>query len=154
MTTQSPRGSLAGSPLKTGVFMPTSMRGNAIDDDLRCLAGQAYHRLDWGRPLIERYYALVDEGASLPEAVDLLRRWFLVPITLWPVHVGQLLDNALEQLAEGRGLDESLLLATRLLPEFPGEAAMVARRAKLDLPKVREGPEATAPGVERRYHAA
>ena len=92
----------------------------ALASDLQHLASRAYGVADWAADLLRRYHALQPSLAA-PDAIHLakLHDWVLVPLTLWPFSITDLLRECLTELEKGNSLSPRWILIIDLLPEAP-----------------------------------
>jgi len=93
--------------------------------DLKRLEAQAFHRAEWGRALVRKFHALPAKCRRHPDYRRLaqLSRWWLAPISLWPIDVDGLGWRVLDRIRQGRRLDAATCLLLDLLDEVPSEGA-------------------------------
>lgn len=93
--------------------------------DLKKLNQRAFHRGEWGKDLMRRLHRLLRSKRSEPEtrALESLRRWLLVPLTLWPVFLEGLGRQVVDLLERGYPLDPASWLLIELLGSPPSDAA-------------------------------
>jgi hypothetical protein len=88
--------------------------------DLATLATRAYGVEGWAGEVLRRYHAL---RPALPHAeaarLEKLHAWVLVPLTLWPFSITDLLTQCLDALEKAPSLPPALQLAIDLLPHPP-----------------------------------
>lgn len=96
-----------------------------MNQDLRRLAKQAYHRSEWSSELVRRYHR---ERTSIPahlaEPVQHLYRLFLAPMTLWPFNIQGFLERLLDTIKSRRKLDAATELLFEVLPPLPDESTI------------------------------
>lgn len=109
-------------------------KDTALNSDLKCLESRAYDVAGWTADLLRRYHAL-HPGIAEPDAAHLskLHDWALVPLTLWPFSITDLLRECLAVLERGRPLNRRLRLIIDLLPPVPDETVceVVAEHERL-----------------------
>ena len=101
------------------------IRERAARADLKRLETLAFHRKEQGTSLVRKFHALPARCQKHPDYPRLARlsRWWLTPLTLWPVDVDGFGRHILETIRKGRRLDEAARLLLDLLGEAPAEAA-------------------------------
>ncbi len=95
----------------------------ALHLDLKKLKARAFDMADWVESVLRRYHNLDD---SVAQQLRTLHDWMLVPLTLWPFNVHDLLENCLGALENGKGLNSRQRLLIDLLPEPPDETVCAA----------------------------
>jgi hypothetical protein len=99
------------------------MNEDAVARDLKKIEARAYHISDWAEAIVRRYHAL-NLGAA--EADGLLVRalyaWLLVPPTLWPFNIHNILVACLASVERSNRLAPRLRLLIELLPAPPADA--------------------------------
>jgi hypothetical protein len=99
----------------------------ALDLDLKKLRARAFDRAEWAEDVLRRYYAAT---LSLDDVVAkqlrALYNWMLVPPTLWPFNVQDVLADCLAALEKGKRLNSRHRLLIALLPEPPDEGICAA----------------------------
>jgi hypothetical protein len=92
----------------------------ALDLDLKKLKGRAYHRAEWAEAVLGRYHSAIQNLSNLDvQQLHLLHNWMLVPPTLWPFNVQDVLADCLAALEKGKRLNSRQRLLIDLLPEPP-----------------------------------
>ena len=109
---------------KAAVCYKPSMNAE-LKADLKRLGKLAYHRADLSGDLMRKYHALPAKCRRHPDYPRLARlsRWWLTPLTLWPVDVDGLGRLILDRIRLGRRLDDAARLLLDLLGDAPAEAA-------------------------------
>ena len=92
-----------------------------LEHDLNRLRQMAFDRYECCAGDIRRFYQLKQTSPEMAEALDVLRRWVLCPVTLWPVNFHHLLAQALERLEAKKALDQDFLFLLSQLHEPPPE---------------------------------
>jgi hypothetical protein len=90
----------------------------ALDIDLQKLKARAFDRAEWAEDVLRRYHGLNEAAAR---QVRTLYNWMLVPPTLWPFNVQDVLEDCLAALEKGKCLNKRRRLLIDLLPEPPDE---------------------------------
>jgi hypothetical protein len=99
----------------------------ALDRDLKKLKARAFDTADWVEEVLRRYHiASVNLDDSVAQQLRTLHDWMLVPITLWPFNVHDVLENCLGALENGKRLNVRHCLLIDLLPEPPDETICAA----------------------------
>src|SRR5439155_26605326 len=88
---------------------------------LKRLAALAYHRLENSQDLVRRFHRFQQTGRPDLDRLQKLYAWLFVPITLWPIDIEGLFRTALDHVASGRRLDDSMILLIALLPLPPSD---------------------------------
>ncbi len=98
--------------------------------DLAVLSGRAYHAEECSEPVLKQYHRAKrslrgEDGERLRKLHD----WVLVPLTLWPFEVRDLLRESLAQRDSQKVLSEQQRLVIDLLPAPPDQSTceIVAR---------------------------
>ena len=94
-----------------------------LEIDLHRLQAQAFDRAGGAEPLLRRYHAHSPKF-STTDAPPLTRLhdWVLVPISLWPFNIQDVLAACLAQIEKGKRLSKAHRLIAELLPEPPNES--------------------------------
>ncbi|MDD2709244.1 MAG: hypothetical protein PHV34_14755 [Verrucomicrobiae bacterium] len=99
--------------------------------DIENLKKLAYHRDQWSEELLRKVHRLPKKCRSHPDSryLQLIRRWLMAPVTLWPIDINGLGLVVVEKLQRGEPLDASLRFMMKLLDEPPGQSVqeLVAR---------------------------
>ena len=94
-----------------------------LEIDLHRLQAQAFDRADAAAPALRRYHATTTKFAATDApALTRLHDWILVPISLWPFNVQDVLEACLTLLEKGKQLTKHQRLIAELLPEPPNES--------------------------------
>jgi hypothetical protein len=94
----------------------------ALDLDLRKLKARAFDRAEWAEGVLRRYHAATPNlDGVVAQQLRTLYNWMLVPPTLWPFNVQDVLEDCLAALEKGKGLNSRHRLLIELLPEPPDE---------------------------------
>ena len=94
-----------------------------LEIDLHRLQAQAFDRADNTEPLLRRYHATSTRFSTADApALTKLHEWVLVPISLWPFNVQDVLAACLAQIEKGKRLSKHQRLIAELLPEPPNES--------------------------------
>lgn len=101
-----------------------------LKHDLAVLAGRAYNQRQWSEDALRAYHR-VSRSFKGPDG-DRLRKlhdWVMVPLTLWPIEICDVLKDALTAWNTTKTLTEPQRLLIDLLPEPPDAKAceIVAR---------------------------
>ena len=95
--------------------------------DLERLESRAYHIAEWAEDVLRRYHSILPNlPAEAAERLRALYTWMLVPPTLWPFNVHDVLSDCLAALEKGARLNDSQCLLIDLLPEPPDETICTA----------------------------
>jgi len=101
---------------------PRGTMTTALDDDLKKLGARAFDRAEWAEGVLRRYHAATPNlDAEVAQQLRALYDWMLVPTTLWPFNVQDVLEDCLAVLEKGKRLNARHRLLIELLPEPPGE---------------------------------
>ena len=93
---------------------------SSLDRDLKQLKRMAFDRSTLCEASLQRYHSVAREtGHRSLEQIDILHRWMLTPISLWPVNIHHLFDFCVGELASGQSLDEQVNLILQTLPSPP-----------------------------------
>ena len=93
---------------------------STLEADLQLLGSRAYGVAVWAEPVLRRYHALTARGTAADEALlARLHEWILVPLTLWPFSMTDLMAECLRLLEKGKPLSPRLRLIIELLPPVP-----------------------------------
>lgn len=114
----------ARSKNQAGTPAPSLRQSNqvgSLQDDLNQLKAMAFHRDACCGEEIRRFYKLKKASPDSIATLDILRRWMLCPITLWPVNFHHLLTQALDQIEAGKTLDEDFHFLIAGMQEPPPE---------------------------------
>ena len=93
---------------------------STLEADLKLLGSRAYDLASWAEAPLRRYHAIAPFLKGIQ--ADLMHRlhaWSLVPLTLWPFSITDLMTACLDTLEEAGRLPDSLRLVIELLPETP-----------------------------------
>jgi len=101
--------------LATLAVMPSTLK-----QDLEKLDALAYHRREYSQADLRRYHALGRKKA-VPAELDILHRWMLVPLTLWPLNIHDIFCSCLDSVEAGKALDSDTIFLLQSLPEPPPE---------------------------------
>lgn len=108
----------------------SSITSSTLKHDLNKLSERAYDAVEWSKTVLEQYHRVKrsfrgEDGGRLRKLHD----WVMVPLTLWPFEVRDVLSESLAQFESQKALNEPLRLVIDLLPQPPDEAAceIVAR---------------------------
>lgn len=110
--------------------MTSVVTSPSLKRDLKLLSARAYHAIRWTEPVLREYHtarrSLRGEDA---DRLLKLHDWILVPLTLWPLEMCDLMRDALARLRSHERLSQRQQLVIDLLPEPPDAAAceIVAR---------------------------
>lgn len=92
----------------------------ALNDDMRTLASRAFDRAEWAKEVLQRYHAVIPNLAGeTARRLQTLHCWMLVPPTLWPFNIQDVMDGCLGVLEKGKRLGSRHRLIIDLLPEPP-----------------------------------
>jgi hypothetical protein len=109
--------------------LPTNA-STTLKRDLTVLSGRAYHAEEWSEPVLRQYHrAKRSVRGKDGDRLRKLHDWVLVPLTLWPFEVRDLLRESLAQFECQKALSEQQRLVIDLLPAPPDESTceIVAR---------------------------
>jgi hypothetical protein len=100
---------------------------NALDLDLQKLKARAFDRAEWAEGVLRRYHAAAQSlDGVVAQQLRALYNWMLVPPTLWPFNIQDVLEDCLAALEKGKGLHSRHRLLIDLLPEPPDETICAA----------------------------
>jgi hypothetical protein len=100
---------------------------NALDLDLKKLKARAFDRAEWAEGVLRRYHAATPNlNGVAAQQLRALYNWMLVPPTLWPFNVQDVLEDCLAAVEKGKGLNGRHRLLIDLLPEPPNETICAA----------------------------
>jgi hypothetical protein len=100
---------------------------NALERDLQKLKSRAFEFLDWAGGALERYHNTQSKLTAASQAQILpLYRWLMVPPTLWPFNIIDVLNHCLDALEQGKDIPDETALLIELLSEPPTETDPVA----------------------------
>lgn len=91
----------------------------AFKQDLAKLDALAYSRREYSQDDLRRFHALRRKKDREP--LELLHRWMLVPITLWPLNIHDVFCACLDSVEAKKPLDEEMAFLLKRLPEPPSE---------------------------------
>ena len=95
--------------------------------DLKKLESRAYHITEWAEDILHRYHAVIaNMNGEAAERLRVLYHWMLVPPTLWPFNIHDVLSDCLAVLEKGKRLNKRQCLLIDLLPKPPTEAVCAA----------------------------
>lgn len=95
--------------------------------DLKKLESRAYHITEWAEDILHRYHAVIPNlNGEAAERLRVLYHWMLVPPTLWPFNIHDVLGDCLAALEKGKRLNNRQCLLIDLLPEAPDETICAA----------------------------
>ncbi|MEY4482990.1 MAG: hypothetical protein RL693_442 [Verrucomicrobiota bacterium] len=99
----------------------------ALERDIKTLESRAYNSVEWASTALERYHTVLPKlQVDARTQILPLYRWILVPPTLWPFSIVDVLNHCLDGLEEGKCLGDEELFLIHLLPESPTESACLA----------------------------
>jgi len=99
----------------------------ALNRDIEKLKARAFDRAEWAREALLRYHAARAKlDASKMRPLQGLYQWMLVPTTLWPFNVQDVLEDCLTALEKGKRLNSRHRLLIELLPEPPDDVVCAA----------------------------
>jgi hypothetical protein len=99
----------------------------ALDLDLKKLKARAFDRAEWAEEVLRRYHAaILNTNVVGAQQLRGLYHWMLVPTTLWPFNVQDVLEDCLAALEKGKRLNSRHRLLIELLPEPPDETICAA----------------------------
>ena len=94
----------------------------ALNRDIEKLKARAFDRAEWAREALLRYHAARAKlDAFKMRPLQGLYQWMLVPTTLWPFNVQDVLEDCLTALEKGKRLNSRHRLLIDLLPEPPDD---------------------------------
>lgn len=105
-----------------------------LKHDLTVLAGRAHCVLEWAEPVLRQFHqAKKSFKGQDGDRLEKLHDWIMVPLTLWPVEVCDLMRESLADWQDQAKLSERQRLVIDLLPEPPDAKAceIVARHEEL-----------------------
>ena len=111
--------------MKSRTITPSSLKS-----DLQSLTARAYSPHQWSEDVLRRYHRVAKSyNGSDRGRLYKLHDWVLVPITLWPLEMCDVLSDALDTWKASKALTERQRLLIDLLPEPPDQLAceVVAR---------------------------
>jgi len=95
---------------------------STLKQDLEKLGALAYHRREYSQDDIRRFHALRRKnGGEVPTELDILHRWMLVPLTLWPLNIHDIFCSCMDTVDAGKPLDPDMLFLLQSLSEPPSE---------------------------------
>jgi hypothetical protein len=95
---------------------------STLEADLKLLGSRAYDVASWAEAPLRRYHAVAASLKGVQASLmQRLHAWSLVPLTLWPFSITDLMAACLDILEKGRPLERRLCLIIELLPETPDE---------------------------------
>ncbi len=92
---------------------------STLKQDLKKLDTLAYHRREYSQVDIQRFHAVPDKKDR--ESIELLYRWMLTPISLWPMNIHDVFSACLDSLEAKNPLDEEMTFLLKWLPDPPSE---------------------------------
>jgi len=93
-----------------------------LASDMHRLHAQAFDRAASAEHLLRRYHAASGSFSAVDvPALTRLHEWFLVPISLWPFNVQDVLEACLALVEKRKHLSKHQRLIAELLPEPPNE---------------------------------
>ena len=99
----------------------------ALNRDIEKLKARAFDRAEWAREALLRYHAARAKlDASKMRPLQGLYQWMLVPTTLWPFNVQDVLEDCMTALEKGKRLNSRHRLLIELLPEPPDDVVCAA----------------------------
>jgi len=99
----------------------------ALNRDIEKLKARAFDRAEWAREALLRYHAARAKlDAFKMRPLQGLYQWMLVPTTLWPFNVQDVLEDCLTALEKGKRLNSRHRLLIELLPEPPDDVVCAA----------------------------
>ena len=103
----------------------TQVSSPSLKADLVALDKLAHHRRKWSEPDIRRYHRLLRRhGARALKELEPLRAWMLAPISIWPIHVQDVFQIALDALENAKPLDPEMQFLIQSLPKLPPEGVL------------------------------
>lgn len=107
---------------------------STLKHDLAVLMGRAHCVIDWAEPVLRRFHQAKksfagEDGCRLHKLHD----WIMVPLTLWPLEVCDLMRDAVAHWQGHTALSDKQRLVIDLLPEPPDARAceIVARHEEM-----------------------
>jgi len=107
---------------------------STLKHDLSVLSGRAHCVIEWAEPVLRHYHQAKksfkgEDGGRMQRLHD----WIMVPMTLWPLEVCDLMRESLAYWQTHAALSEKQRLVIDLLPEPPDAEAceIVARHEEL-----------------------
>jgi len=95
---------------------------STLKQDLEKLDALAYHRREYSQDDIRRFHALCRKnGREALGSLEILHRWMLTPITLWPLNIHDVFCACLDFIEEGKPFDAEMTFLLNWLPEPPSE---------------------------------
>jgi hypothetical protein len=99
----------------------------ALDLDLEKLKARAYDIADSADEVLRRYHATSPKlNGLVAQRLRTLHDWMLVPPTLWPFNIQDVLEDCLAALERGKSLNSRHRLLIELLPQPPDETICAA----------------------------
>jgi hypothetical protein len=99
----------------------------ALDLDLKRLNARAFDRAEWAEGVLRGYHATTPNlNSVVAQQLCAFYNWMLVPPTLWPFNVEDVLADCRTSLEKGKRLNSRHRLLIDLLPEPPNEAICAA----------------------------
>ena len=99
----------------------------ALSRDVEKLKARAFDRAEWAGDALQRYHAAIAKlDASTIRPLQGLYQWMLVPPTLWPFNVQDVLEDCLTALEKGKRLNSRHRLLIDVLPEAPDDVVCAA----------------------------
>lgn len=99
---------------------PSASQTRALNWDLKHLAARAYGVANWSADTLRCYHAQKSSFSKKDaKLMARLHAWMLVPLTLWPFSITDLMGVCLSCLEKSCGLDERFRLIIDLLPPVP-----------------------------------
>jgi hypothetical protein len=102
-----------------------------LSRDLKILRDSPFEwRLSNGEALVRRYHAarLKVEAHADAALIGKAYRWFLAPVTLWPIPIQSLCERALHYAERATALPPTFRLMVELLPDPPDAKASLAHQ--------------------------
>lgn len=106
---------------------------SSLEQDLQCLDSRAYGPRQWSETVLRAYHRASPSLEGLDgDRLRKLHDWVMVPLTLWPLEMCDLLRDALKSWRATKALTDQQRLLVDLLPEPPDSAAceIVARHER------------------------
>lgn len=99
-----------------------SSKNSALGLDIKRLESRAYGVADWAVEVLRRYHAQAPRlSPKDAAALARLHEWVLVPLTLWPFSITDLLGECLRECEANGTLSDPLRLVIELLPDVPDD---------------------------------
>lgn len=96
----------------------------ALENDLSLLSSRGHCVTQWAEPVLRDYYRFNTSTESADGLrLQKLHDWVLIPLTLWPLEMCDLLRDALAEIKKNGKLGEAHRLVIDLLPDPPDESA-------------------------------